>query len=114
MKQAIILRNDLKMSRGKAAAQACHASVMSCLKCMKKNKKFFEKWLSEGQKKVVLKVNSKKELLELFETAKKRTACSLVKDAGLTQLPPGECTAVSIGPDKDGVVDGLVSHLKLF
>jgi PTH2 family peptidyl-tRNA hydrolase len=102
------------MGRGKAAAQACHASVMSCVKSMKKNKKSFQKWLGEGQKKVVLKVSSKKELLELFESAKKKTAASLVKDAGLTQLPLGECSAVGIGPDKDEVVDGLVSSLKLF
>jgi PTH2 family peptidyl-tRNA hydrolase len=114
MKQAVILRNDLRMGKGKAAAQACHASVIACLKSMKKNKKVFEKWLEEGQKKVVLKVDSKAELLELFEKAKKKTTASLVKDAGLTQLPPGECTAVSVGPDTDKVIDGLVSHLKLF
>ena len=114
MKQAIILRSDLNMSKGKAAAQACHASVMSALKTLKKNKKIFERWVGEGQKKVVLKVGSKKELLELFETAKKNTTASLVKDAGLTQLPPGECTAVGIGPDKDEIVDGLVLSLKLF
>ena len=113
MKQAIILRSDLGMGKGKAAAQSCHASVMSCLKSVKKHEKTFQKWMGEGQKKVVLKVNSKTELLELFEKAKKKTTASLVKDAGLTQLPPGECTAVSVGPDTNEVIDGLVSHLKL-
>ena len=113
MKQAIIIRNDLEMGKGKIAAQACHASVIAVLKTQKKNVKNFEKWECEGQKKIVLKVNSKKELVELFELGKKKTIASLVKDAGLTQLTPGECTAVGIGPDEDRIVDSLISKLKL-
>ncbi|MBR9678978.1 MAG: peptidyl-tRNA hydrolase [Nanoarchaeota archaeon] len=113
MKQAIILRNDLGMGKGKIAAQACHASVIAVLKTQKKDVKKLEKWKVEGQKKIVLKVNSKKELVELFELAKKKTNTSLVKDAGLTQLTPGECTAVGIGPDKKEIIDSFVSHLKL-
>ena len=101
MKQAVVLRNDLGMGKGKAAAQACHAAVIAVLKAQKKNSKAFKKWVEQGQKKVVLRVNSKNELLELFERAKKVTVASLVKDAGLTQLPPGECTAISIGPDSE-------------
>lgn len=113
MKQAIIIRNDLEMGKGKIAAQACHASVTAVMKTLKKNAKKFEEWESQGQKKIVLKVNSKQELLEIFEKAKKKTVASLIKDAGLTQLTPGECTAAGIGPDEEGIIDQLVSHLKL-
>ncbi len=114
MKQAIVLRNDIGMGKGKAAAQACHACIIAAMKSMKKNSKIFGEWVDEGQKKVVLKVSSEKELLELFEKAKKKTTASLVKDAGLTQLAPNTSTAVGIGPDKDAVIDELVGSLKLF
>ena len=111
MKQAIILRSDLNMGKGKAAAQACHASLSSALKT---DKKVMQDWISEGQKKVVLKISGKKELIKIFEIAKQKTVAILIKDAGLTQLTPGECTAVGIGPADDEVIDEIVGELKLF
>ena len=111
-KQAIVLRKDLKMGIGKAIAQACHASLGAYKKASPIVKK---KWEEAGSKKVVLKVRSEKELLELYEKAeKKRIPCFLVKDAGLTQLEPGTITALAIGPAKEEVVDEITGHLKLF
>ena len=64
-KQVIILRNDLGMSSGKKCVQCCHA----CLGAYKKaDKSVKKKWKIEGQKKVVLEVNSKKEILEFFKS----------------------------------------------
>jgi PTH2 family peptidyl-tRNA hydrolase len=59
LKQVIILRKDLKMSKGKAAAQASHAAVSSAVKSMKKHPTTFNKWWNGGQMKVVLAVDSK-------------------------------------------------------
>lgn len=111
MKQAIIIRNDLKMGKGKIAAQASHASIASFL-LVSKDKQ--ERWLNEGMKKVVLKVNSEKELVDIFKKAKKeKISCELITDAGLTQLEGPTKTAVGIGPDTDEKIDMITGKLKL-
>ena len=65
MKQVILVRMDLKLPKGKLAAQCCHASVEAVLNSSKKK---VDEWRSEGQKKVVLKVKDDKELIEYVRT----------------------------------------------
>ena len=110
-KQVIILRTDIKMSTGKKCVQCSHA----CLGAYKKaDKEVIKKWESEGQKKVVLKVNSEKELLEFFNRIKKeKIPCFLVEDAGLTELEPGTITALGIGPEEEKKLDKITGKLKL-
>ena len=55
MKQVIVVRNDLKMGKGKLAAQCCHACLGSYEKV---NSSVIRRWESEGSAKVVLKVSS--------------------------------------------------------
>lgn len=111
-KQVVVLRKDLKISFGKAIAQACHASLGSYKKT---SKKIVEKWNEFGAKKVILKVSSRKKLLEIYEKAKKRKLpCFLVKDAGLTELRKGTITALAIGPYKEEKIDEVTGKLKLF
>src|SRR3989338_3015694 len=97
-KQAIVVRTDLGMGKGKIAAQSAHASLSALEKTQQKNPQWAEEWKSQGQQKVVLKVNSEKELLELFEEAKKELPCALIKDAGHTQVESGSITCLGIGP----------------
>ncbi len=61
-KQSIVIRSDLKMSCGKIAAQAAHASVTALLEAMERRREWVEAWLNQGQKKVVLEVSSLAEL----------------------------------------------------
>src|SRR3989344_8536810 len=78
VKQAILIRADLKMSKGKAISQACHSSVESVLKS---DKSKVDEWHSEGMKKVVLKVKDEKELSEYKRLAKKeKIETALIKD----------------------------------
>jgi PTH2 family peptidyl-tRNA hydrolase len=111
MKQVIVVRQDLKMSKGKTAAQACHA----CLGAFKKsdlNK--IKKWELEGEKKVIVKVPTLEELFELKEIAKKNNIPNyMVKDAGRTELPIGTITCLAIGPDEDKIIDKVTQDLKL-
>ncbi len=112
LKQAIILRKDLKMGKGKAIAQALHAAL-GALKMVPK--KVAEEWERAGAKKIVLKVSSEEELLKLYEKAKEeKLPCYLVRDAGLTQLPPGTPTAIAIGPAEEKKVDRVTKGLKLY
>lgn len=111
MKQVIVMRTDLKMGKGKIAAQACHASL-DCYKKADKTK--IRKWELLGQKKVVLKVSSERELLELYSIVKQTDIpCSLITDAGHTQIEPSTRTCLGIGPGSDEEIDKLTGHLKL-
>ncbi len=111
MKQVIVMRNDLKMGKGKIAAQACHASIASYKRA---DTDKVRSWEMEGSKKVVLKVNSLKELFQVFEEAKKTgLPFYLVRDAGHTQIPSATITCIGIGPDDEEAIDRITSHLKL-
>ncbi|AEH07506.1 peptidyl-tRNA hydrolase Pth2 [Methanothermococcus okinawensis] len=113
-KQVIVVRNDLKMGKGKIAAQACHASIEAFIRAQKICPNVVKEWLREGQKKAVVKVNSEKELLEVFRDANiEGLPCSLIRDAGRTQLVPGTYTAVAIGPEKEEKIEKITGKLKL-
>ena len=113
-KQVIIVRQDLGMSQGKKVAQACHASVSAVLEAKKHNISDFNTWIRGGQKKVALKIRSEEDLNTLFHKAKDmRLPCSIIRDAGLTQLEPGTKTAVAIGPGKSSEIDKITGDLKL-
>ena len=114
MKQAIIMRQDLKMSKGKTAVQVAHAAVSSYIETYKVKKEWAEKWIEEGQKKIVLKVNSLDELMEIKNKVEKEgIPNSLIIDAGLTELEPGTITCLGIGPCPCELIDKIISHLKL-
>ena len=49
-KLVILMRSDLKMSKGKTAAQAAHAAVTCALASKKTDTRTFDRWMSEGQK----------------------------------------------------------------
>ncbi len=113
-KQSIVVRTDIKMGKGKTCAQVAHASLEAALEAMRRKPEWFEEWRRQGQKKVVLKVNSEKELLEVFEKAKALgLPVALIRDAGLTQLEPGTLTAVAVGPAPEEEVDKVTGKLKL-
>jgi len=113
-KQAIVIRADLGMSPGKIAAQAAHAAISAAEECRKLEPGWLEAWLREGQKKVVLKVSSEAELRKLHEEARSLgLPASIIKNAGLTELPPETVTAIGIGPAPSKLVDKVTGKLKL-
>ncbi len=110
-KQVIVVRNDLKMPKGKLAVQSSHASVQGVLNS---DDKIVDEWISEGSKKSVLKVKDKDELLEIkkkAEAAKLKTA--LITDAGKTFFEGPTITCLAIGPDKEEKIDKITGKLKL-
>ncbi len=110
-KQVIVVREDLKLSRGKLAVQVAHASITGYEQSDLNTR---EKWKMEGQKKIVLKVRNLEELMKIFEMARKEgLPVGYVKDAGLTEIPPGTITAVVIGPEKSEKIDRVTGSLPL-
>lgn len=113
-KQAIVIRADLEMGKGKIAAQASHASVEGYIETAVTDPEKAERWWGEGQKKIVLKVKSERELMELKRTAKEKGLLAIViRDAGHTQIKAGTATALVIGPDEEGKIDSVTGKLKL-
>lgn len=110
-KQVIVVRADLKLSKGKLAVQAAHASLESYKKAYKKIAFLWEK---EGSKKVVLKSKNVKELLKLKEKCDLfRIPHALIADAGLTELKPGTLTALGIGPERNDIINRVTGSLPL-
>jgi PTH2 family peptidyl-tRNA hydrolase len=113
-KQSIVVRNDLRMKKGKIAAQVAHAALINAEETRKKKPELFKKWWEEGQKKVVLKVESLDELLNLVEDAKKMDILyTIIEDSGLTQIPSGTITCAAFGPDKEDKIERVTGKLKL-
>lgn len=110
-KQCIVLREDLKLSKGKAAVQAAHASILSYERASLHDRK---KWREQGQKKVALRVKSLEELYSVRDDAERQDLpYAIVEDAGLTEIPPGTVTALGIGPASADDVDKVTKHLDL-
>ena len=110
-KQVIIIRQDLKLPKGKLAAQASHASVEAVLKS---DEKTIKAWRSEGMAKIVLKVKDQTQLVKLFQKAKDNDlTASLITDAGKTVVAPGTKTAVAIGPAEAEEIDKITKNLPL-
>ena len=110
-KQAILVREDLKLPKGKLAAQVSHASVDATLKS---DKKIVDLWKKEGMKKVILKVNDEKELFKFKQIAEDEgIKTALITDAGHTVVEPGTRTCLAIGPDEEQKIDRITGKLKL-
>ena len=114
-KMVIVVRNDLKMSIGKTAAQVGHAVLGAYQRSMNKNALLVNNWQNfSGQAKIVLQVNSEKELNDIEDNAKKNGLITcLIHDAGRTEVAPNTPTCCAIGPDIVSNIDKITGNLKL-
>ena len=107
-KQVILVRDDLKLPKGKMSVQVAHASLDSALKS---DKKLIEKWKKQGGKKVVLKVADEKELFKHMSMLENEgIKIALIKDAGHTVVEPGTVTCLGVGPDLEEKIDYVLSN----
>lgn len=108
------MREDIRLSPGKMAAQVAHAAVSCALSARASAKRLFKSWLREGQRKVVLKVADMPELQQLEDRARRAGfIVERITDAGLTEVPPGTVTCIGIGPALSREIDPITGHLKL-
>ncbi len=113
-KMCVLVREDLKMSKGKVLAQVSHTIVDATVKAYTQSQLFF-KWRADGEKIVILKVPNEKTLLYIMNIAERKGVnCGYTVDAGLTEVLPGTKTVGFVGPDFEVKVDKLTGQLKLY
>ena len=111
---AIVVRQDLKMGKGKIAAQVGHASVEASEIARRMHRQWWNEWIGEGQCKVVLRTDSQDEFRTLeSEATKLGLPTSIIRDRGLTQISPDTETCIGIGPGPSKLVDRITGHLRL-
>ncbi len=136
-KQMIVMRRDLKMRKGKIAAQAGHACVTAVLAALAREQRLgqvqadetgvvltqdgqsatpLSEWFARGVAKVCVYVDSEEDLLEIDRKAKAAGILSaLICDSGLTEFhgqPTYTCLAFEPAlPEK---VDPITGELPLF
>ena len=136
-KMMIVMRRDLKMRKGKIAAQAGHACVDAVLMALSKEErvsdfemtadglilKHTEKartplsdWFAYGCAKICVYVDSEEALLEIAEKAKEKgIIASVITDAGMTEfhgVPTKTCLALEPLPAE--IADELTGDLPLY
>lgn len=113
-KLALIVRSDLRLTKGKIAAQCSHAAVQCYIESSRAEPKLLSEWLASGQPKIVLRVADLNELLDI------RQRCRLagfvaeeICDAGRTQIAAGTVTVLGVGPNSAEEMNAILGHLKL-
>ena len=113
-KQVIVMRTDIKMSKGKIAAQAGHAAVSASEYARKNRPQWWTPWINEGQCKIAVKVKSEQEICELERKARNAgLPVVLIVDRGLTEIPPNTITCLGIGPAPANKMDTITGNLSL-
>lgn len=117
IKQAIVVRTDLGMSKGKIAGQVAHAAVMTADIVRKYCPEWYNEWLHESnppQTKIVLRIDSYDLMFKLHTSlGGKKLYNYMIYDAGKTQLEPNTPTCLGIGPAPAELIDPIIKDLKL-
>lgn len=105
----LIVRADLKMGKGKTAAQCCHASLGLWTECEN------TAWANSDYPHLLYKANTEDQLHSIAKKAQAEGVnWYLVADAGRTQIDPGSKTVLGVGPcDRDKLAK-IVGELPSF
>lgn len=114
-KMVLVIRNDLKMGKGKVAAQCAHAAVACYKSTAISNPKALHRWESLGQAKVTLQCDGEEDMKLLQGIAHSlNVTARIIHDAGRTQIAAGSATVLGVGPAPKSVVDQVTGNLKLY
>jgi PTH2 family peptidyl-tRNA hydrolase len=117
IKQTIIIRKDLNLSKGRLVTQGAHASIAFLTDLIKE---YNPLQLTEVQKewvygtffKVCVGVDSEKELLDIgYNAAMLGLSVKYIEETTGFDKPTVTCLA--IGPDYSSKIDPVTKHLKL-
>lgn len=113
-KMLFIVNGSLTMSSGKMAAQVAHAAVDLYQKILEQRLMGINFWRISGQKKIVVRSDSSEELLDIERriSINKSVVTSMIRDAGLTEIPSGSITCLGLFGTANQL-DPVTGHLKL-
>jgi PTH2 family peptidyl-tRNA hydrolase len=113
-KLTLCINMELKMGKGKIAAQCGHATLGAYKLARKYAPTALQVWEQSGQAKVCLKVDQELDIYEILAKAKSiGLVCYIVEDAGRTQIAAGSRTVLALGPGPVHMIDQITKHLKL-
>ncbi len=112
-KQALLIRRDLGMTRGKEISQGAHASMITLIENGQDPRMLA--WLSGPFTKIALSVPDGDELLRIVTAARDSgVITATVMDQGRTMFNGvPTLTVAAIGPDRKEIIDEMTGHLKL-
>lgn len=119
VKQVIVMRKDLNMSKGKMVTQGAHASIAFLTHLVRGYNgeslllsKAEKEWVHGTFFKVCVGVNDEKELLDIgYNAVAKGLSVKYIEETGGFDKPTLTCLA--IGPDYSSIIDPITKHLKL-
>ncbi|KAG8459871.1 hypothetical protein KFE25_014434 [Diacronema lutheri] len=110
----LVVRTDLRMTKGKIAAQCCHGALGAYQLAAQTSPNALARWERSGCAKVALQVGSDAELIAVYRAARlHHLPHYLVVDAGRTQIEPGSKTVCAVGPAAVSAIDAITGALKL-
>lgn len=131
-KMVLCVNTELKMGKGKIAAQCSHAAVGCYERATKQCPKGLKAWKKTGCAKIAVKCpfsdiingsndtdgnedDGNKTMMNdiVVKAMKKRIPMYIVEDAGRTQIAAGSRTVLGLGPAPVSAFEGVTSHLKL-
>jgi PTH2 family peptidyl-tRNA hydrolase len=105
LKMVLCVRTDLKMGKGKIAAQCCHAAIGCFESASKHVRRSFERG---GAAKIVLKAPGLSTIEGIAALARASGLNHyVVRDAGRTQIASGSVTVIGIGPARAEEIDRI-------
>ena len=111
--QAIVVRKDIEIPKGKLAVQVAHAAVGAMLAQEDHELKF--EWLDEGQRKIVFKVNNLNDLYDIKAFADERDIPNyMVEDFACTVFKEPTITCIGLGPVSIRKMDEITKDLRLY
>mmetsp|Transcript_20480 Transcript_20480/g.19707 ORF Transcript_20480/g.19707 Transcript_20480/m.19707 type:complete len:200 (-) Transcript_20480:177-776(-) len=113
-KMVLCVNQELKMGKGKVAAQCCHAAVGCYKKASKDCPSALKAWEYTGCAKIAVKCPTEEQMnVIMVKASEAGIPYCLVEDAGRTQIAAGSRTVIGIGPAPVRVFEGITSDLKL-
>lgn len=110
-KMYVIVNQDIKMGKGKVAAQVGHAinilTYQYATSTEREKARTIAKYMSSGMTKIILK--APQQLCEELE----KSGLVAIRDAGHTQIAPNSLTAIGVGIFRKGEEPNFIKELKL-